>query len=170
MKIMSKIERAIRIREKLLRNWISLEFKTTIDKMFPNKPISTVMGVTRTSMMEAKVNSIAKTCKKKKNQLSLIEISFVIQFLSTSTFQNSAFIWCTENCPNSPYFEPQTGTYDAWWTYVRTYLLNKVCLTNTAWNTISFNYENSTLLEKLFVKSMCNILIHSNQIHNVGTT
>ena len=59
MKVMSKIDRAISILEKLFLNCTSFLFKTTMHRMFPMIPIKTVIGVTITSIMAGNVNSIA---------------------------------------------------------------------------------------------------------------
>ena len=58
MNVMSKTERAMRILVKLLRNWISFLLRTNIERPLPKRPIRTVMGVTTTSMILAKVNSM----------------------------------------------------------------------------------------------------------------
>ena len=58
MNVMSKIDRAISILEKLFLNCTSFLFKTTIHRMFPMIPIRTVIGVTITSIMAGNVNSI----------------------------------------------------------------------------------------------------------------
>ena len=50
IKVMSKTDKAMRIREKLLRNWISLLLRTRIDRPLPRRPIRTVKGVTITSI------------------------------------------------------------------------------------------------------------------------
>ena len=58
MNVMSKTDRAMRILVKLLRNWISFLLRTNIERPLPKRPIRTVMGVTTTSMILAKVNSM----------------------------------------------------------------------------------------------------------------
>ena len=58
MNVMSKTDRAMRILVKLLRNWISFLLRTKIERPLPKRPIRTVMGVTTTSMILAKVNSM----------------------------------------------------------------------------------------------------------------
>ena len=57
MKVMSNTARAMRIRAKDARSWISFLRSTQIESVLPRRPTRTVTGVTKTSITSLKVRS-----------------------------------------------------------------------------------------------------------------
>ena len=84
MKMMSKTDKAIRIREKLVRNCISFLLRTKIDRPFPKSPIRTVKGVTINSIKLANVSSMLSTFLKAKENLRKTSCKNIDHFIFAS--------------------------------------------------------------------------------------